>query len=197
MPAKADFDSAVEALLALASHCERSAYEEELAAPPEQDDYGQYIIINSVQTMLLPRLLTKLREGEWVASGFGFEGGQPTELDPRLWKRLHINVRMNSTYDSKAGVGSPSATGSFHSLGFRKARKSQAAEELGTKVQTVAKIKTLFERLDKSLPLKEAKKAFFHKADEAFPSVPRAWLKAAWANANIKSMRRRPGLKSN
>lgn len=188
-----NFDSTVSALLALASASERSAYQRELANPYVRDGYEQ-VRVTTLQDLLLPRLIEKLQSGEWVATGFGYESGQPTELHPRLWQRLSINADTNSAYDSFAAMGGKSATGSFHTLGFRAAEKTDG---LDTRAKTIAKIEVLFESLDTTLPLSASKKRFFHEASQAFDGpVPEAWLRLAWRNAKLQPARRRAGLKS-
>jgi hypothetical protein len=105
---------------------------------------------------------------------------------------------MNSAYDSWGTAGYKSATGSFHSLGFKVGKTSQSAEWVGTRAQAITTLAGLFEELDQTEPLSTPKKAFFHKAAQTFGGTMKdAWLKAAWSKAKLNPVRRQAGLKSN
>jgi hypothetical protein len=183
-------------LLALASESERAAYERELTTI-WQDEFGEQCWDDRLEKILLPRLTEKLGTGQWIASGFGYESGQPTDLDPRLWQRLAINVRRNVAGDSWANASFKSATGSFHSLGFRVASGEKLSGGHSTRARSIAKIAAALEQLDRTLPPSAGKKRFFEEVGRRLnKSVPDAWLKEGWRKAKLQEHRRRPGLKS-
>lgn len=187
------YSTTVAALSALANPIERTAYEAEVAAPPFVDDYGGQIYQREWEDRLLPRLMDKLRQGEWIASGFGYESGQPADLHSRLWHRLVINVSQNTAYDNQRSVDSRSVTGTFHSLGFRIAKEMSEVSHAARR-QGISSVRKHFEELNHTLPSRATKKEFFRLAREEFgPSLVEAWLRQAWKDAHLSEERRRPG----
>jgi hypothetical protein len=65
-----------------------------------------------------------------------------------------------------------------------------------TRARLCRKIKALFERLDKELPLHECKPAFFARAQEELgPKLSEYILSQAWGIAEVNSERRKPGVR--
>jgi hypothetical protein len=191
-----EYINTLSALMALASNVEKVELQKQLEAPEIDDGYTVRKPDPELQPLLLERLMEKLRSGEWLASGFGYESGQPTNLHPRLWQRMFISVDGNSAHDSHVRLRGRSVTGSFHSLAFRPARTGREQPRRDARGEAIRDLQAYFERLDSELPESASKKHFFQKGRDKFGSrAVDGWMRQAWRDAKLKPIRRLSGTK--
>lgn len=181
-----------EALISLAGPADGMAYRAILQCHPDGRSVEQTLVTGTLDGKWAPALIQKLRDSEWSAHGIGEGGSEYEVIIPADWDQIALQPYCDTIVYSADGQP-PALWGNV----VISSEDDDEDEDDGSEPEIHARCVALFEALDKTLPQEASKKVFFREALRGIsPDLSDYRLKKAWAVANLREIRRLPGLRS-